>query len=145
MMSVLPACSTSLNATVAASAVARRSSARVAFVSRVSSSPSTRRRVVVTRASVEAQSSESSTATASEDSSLAWAPEVLNGRLAMVGFVVGAQVEAGSSDATLITQLHDNAVGVVLFAALISWASIVPFKFNPQVGFDSGFFFYFFF
>ena len=34
--------------------------------------------------------------------------------------------------ALLTAQLQDNAVGVVVLAALVAWASIAPFKFNPQ-------------
>ena len=114
---------------------------------------STTRRVSVTRGlgatSLAVRASEASASTtssgdeageagpnASEAEVMSWAPEVINGRLAMVGMAVGAQVEAGDGVA-MVDQLQQNAVGVVLLAAMVTWASITPFTFNPQAEYDA--------
>lgn len=160
-MSILSTAASAANLTTTASsrpsAVVRKcssSSARVrsrlkplaTTTTTINTTSSARHQTVLTRAAVEASSSSLSSSNttptdvngneASKDESattLSWAPEVVNGRIAMVGFVVGAQIEAGAGgDATLIAQLQDNVVGVVLTAALVCWASIAPFKFNPQ-------------
>lgn len=125
--------------------VGSRANPLAAITPTVTTALSARHQTVLTRASVEASSSSGSSATtpadldgngAPEDESVAtlsWAPEVINGRIAMLGFAIGAQVEAGAGgDATLIAQLQDNVVGVVLMTTLVCWASIAPFKFNPQ-------------
>eukprot|EP00884_Botryococcus_braunii_P014892 jgi/Botrbrau1/23403/Bobra.0051s0047.1 len=53
------------------------------------------------------------------------APEIINGRLAMLAFIaaLGAELSTGE---TVITQLFDAPILVAVTAVVFSWASLVP-------------------
>lgn len=54
-----------------------------------------------------------------------WAPEVVNGRVAQVGFVAGVGAELATGE-TIPSQFHDHVFSLVFASVLIALASFIP-------------------
>ena len=65
-----------------------------------------------------------------------WLPEVVNGRICMVGLSIGASVEV-TQHMTLLEQVPHSLVQLALLGGSIIYASTKPFEFNPQNGYNA--------
>ena len=65
-----------------------------------------------------------------------WLPEVVNGRICMVGLSIGASVEV-TQHMTLLEQVAHSLVQLALLGGSIIYASTKPFEFNPQNGYNA--------
>ena len=65
-----------------------------------------------------------------------WLPEVVNGRVCMVGLSVGATVEV-TEHVSLLEQVPHSLVQLALLGVSIIYASTKPFEFNPQNGYNA--------
>ena len=65
-----------------------------------------------------------------------WLPEVVNGRVCMVGLSIGASVEV-TQHLSLLEQVPHSLVQLALLGGAIIYASTKPFEFNPQNGYNA--------
>ena len=65
-----------------------------------------------------------------------WLPEVVNGRVCMVGLSIGATVEV-TQHVSLLEQVPHSLVQLALLGGSIIYASTKPFEFNPQNGYNA--------
>jgi hypothetical protein len=65
-----------------------------------------------------------------------WLPEVVNGRVCMVGLSIGATVEV-TEHVSLLEQVPHSLVQLALLGGSIIYASTKPFEFNPQNGYNA--------
>merc|ERR1711865_758603 len=64
-----------------------------------------------------------------------WAPEIINGRIAQIGFVAGLGAEAASGE-TFATQFAENPGAFALCVGLIGIASVMPSFMKIYMGKD---------
>ena len=58
-----------------------------------------------------------------------WAPETINGRSAMVGFVIGEAAKRATGEG-IVTLAHDHVVSVAAVLAVVTLASFAPSAFG---------------